>query len=107
MRRLKGSWGLGLLCALWLGAVAGGLGLLLQYKNTPARELAAPSTWPAASILEHDPARPTLLMFAHPRCACTQASVGELALLMAHSQGLVDAHVFFYRPASAAKDWAR
>lgn len=107
MRWLGASWSVVLLCGLWLGGLTGATGLLLRYKNTPVNEHAAPRSWPADSALHHDPARPTLIMFAHPRCACTQASVGELAVLMARSQGLVSAHVLFYRPSSAPADWAR
>jgi hypothetical protein len=44
-------------------------------------------------------------MFAHPRCPCTRASIGELALLMAGSQGLVNAHVLFVKPKGMNDEW--
>lgn len=106
MRRLGVPWGVVGICVLWLGALTASFFVLLRYKNTPVLERAAPATWPAGSVMDHDRHRPTLLMFAHPRCGCTRASIGELAVLMASSQGLVSAHVFLYRPRSGAPDWA-
>jgi hypothetical protein len=44
-------------------------------------------------------------MFIHPHCPCSKASVGELALLMAHCQGRVNAHVLFLQPTEATSDW--
>jgi hypothetical protein len=51
--------------------------------------------------------QPTLVMFLHPQCACSRATVGELALLMAHVQGKVAVHVFVYRPSDSAPEWAK
>jgi hypothetical protein len=41
----------------------------------------------------------------HPHCPCSRASIGELALLMAHCQGRVDAQVLFLQPAEMSSDW--
>ena len=49
--------------------------------------------------------RPTLVMLAHPHCPCTQASIGELAQLMARLQGKVAAYVLFVKPKEAGRDW--
>ncbi len=70
----------------------------MVYKTTPGKEEKTPRTWPAASPLAFTPNQPTLVMFAHPRCPCTRASIGELAVLMAQCQGKVAAHVLFLRP---------
>jgi hypothetical protein len=48
-----------------------------------------------------------LVMFVHPRCECSSATVGELAIIMAHAQEKLDAHVFFFLPAGEAAAWAR
>jgi hypothetical protein len=44
-------------------------------------------------------------MAAHPQCPCTRASVAELAQLMAHVQGKVQAYVLFYSPRESGVDW--
>ena len=49
--------------------------------------------------------RATLVMFAHPQCGCSRASVGELAIIMAHEN--VNASVFFYRPPTESPEWAK
>ena len=92
---------------LWLGAIGVGLGIVWQYENTPGRAAAPPQHWPTASCLEPAADRPSLVMLAHPRCPCTRASIGELALLMAHAQGRVRASVLFYKPAGAPEAWAQ
>jgi hypothetical protein len=46
-------------------------------------------------------------MFAHPRCACTQASLGELARLMANAQERVHTLVVFFHPQGSSAGWAR
>ena len=86
---------------LWLAAVTGGSLALFNYANTPGRDGCAPRQWVADSAIKHDSGIPTLVMFAHPRCPCTRASIGELNSLMAHCRGKVSANVVFYRPKSA------
>jgi hypothetical protein len=42
------------------------------------------------------------MMFAHPQCECSRASLGELAIIMAQGRGQVNASVFFLSPAYRA-----
>jgi hypothetical protein len=46
-------------------------------------------------------------MFIHPHCACSRASVGELASLMARARGRLHARVLFVRPYGLAESWAK
>src|SRR5262249_24925418 len=73
--------------ALRGGGLAVGLGLLLDYKRTPGEAASAPPLWPSTSSLPRDPGRATLVLFAHPRCPCTRASLSELEALLAHVSG--------------------
>lgn len=59
------------------------------------------------SRIERAPDRATLIMLAHPHCPCTRASIGELALLMAHAQGRVNAYVLFLKPQGFTDDWEK
>jgi hypothetical protein len=61
--------------------------------------------WPSVSVVARQAGKPTLLMFAHPHCPCTRASIGELAQIMAHAVGKVNAYVLFVKPPNAAADW--
>ena len=91
----------------WLLAVGVGFGALLRYSNTPGHLAAPPSFWPRSAKIHPQPRRATLIVFAHPQCPCTRATLGELAGILAHSQGSVDAYVYFYAPESRGAGWVR
>jgi hypothetical protein len=82
---------------LWLVIVVVGMATLWAYASTPGPAANAGMTWPSAA-LAHDARRPTLVMFLHPHCACSRASIGELARLMAHAQGRARVYVLLSRP---------
>jgi len=92
--------------AFWLLAVGVGTGALMNYSNTANHDAMAPAHWPAQTTIPRAAGQATLIMFAHPLCPCTRASLGELAELMAHCRGLVSAHVVFFRPGGSGEDWA-
>jgi hypothetical protein len=95
------------LVAGWFAVIATTLAVVANYSNTPGREGTAPPDWPTQSRVTLDAHRPTLLMFAHPHCPCTRASLGELDSLLARCPGQLSVHVLFIRPAGAAKDWVQ
>ena len=90
---------------LWLAVVGVGSGMLWKYSNTPNPDPTPPASWPATTTIPRVNGQATLVMFVHPQCSCTRASVGELAVLMAHCQGLVNTHVIFFRPSGSREDW--
>lgn len=100
-RLLPGLLGLG-----WLVAAAAGIGWMWQYAATPGDTHAAPCMWPAESQIARAEGLPSLVLFAHPRCPCTRATLGELAVLMMEGRGRVRADVVFYRPAGSEAEWA-
>ena len=73
-------------CA-WLVAAGIGSAMLLRYENAPGPERGAPGHWPAESRIAHGGGMPTLLIFIHPECPCSRASLGELARLLAQCPG--------------------
>jgi len=105
--RLKKNLVVAIAVALWIPAVAFGINVLWSYSTTPGRPGTPPLDWPANAPIKRDRGTATLLMFAHPHCECSHASLGELAIIMAHAQGQVEADVFFYLPAGEASAWAR
>ena len=68
--------------------VSVGFVALAEYKGTEG-EVArpAPALWPVGSGLEHEPGRAKLLMFVHPECACSRASLSELERLLVAFEG--------------------
>lgn len=106
--QMRKKWlAIGAAVALWIPAVYYGGRILLTYSTTPGRPAEPLREWPTSTSVERNSHHYTLLLFAHPQCSCTKASLGELALLMAHSGGQLDATVFFYLPAGEASSWAR
>jgi hypothetical protein len=73
--------------ALWLVAILGGLLVLTDKSATPTDDGAVAERWPLASRLLLDLDRPTLVLFLHPRCPCSRASVRELERLVAEVRG--------------------
>ena len=92
---------------LWLCAVGAGLWILWSYENAPGNAGRSPASWPVGTAIPRSAGHAALVMFAHPRCPCTRATIGELALLMTRCQGLVTAHVLFFKPADFADEWAK
>jgi hypothetical protein len=105
--RAKPSWLLMMAGGLWLGAIVAGSMVMLHYAESPGMAASAPVKWPSGSGIPQDPARSNLVLFVHPHCPCSRATIGELALLMAQSQGQVKAHVWFLRPAGMTEEWTK
>lgn len=82
-----------------------GGGMILAYEARPAPPVTAPAIWPAATRLTLDPQHPTLVMFAHPRCPCTRASLREFARILETCGAPVEARVEFFAPPAAGADW--
>jgi hypothetical protein len=88
-------------------AIGAGLRLILAYENTPGANASSSTEWPAASRIPRVLGLPTLVLMIHPHCPCSRATIGELALLMAQVQGLVNANVLFVRPKGFAEGWEK
>ena len=91
----------------WAGAVALGFVVLMGYQNAPGRPAAPPSVWPEASALQSRASQGTLVVFAHPHCPCTRATMGELERVLRYVQGQVTTYVVFVQPDGYANDWVR
>jgi hypothetical protein len=51
--------------------------------------------------------RKTLVVFAHPQCPCTRASIGELAEVLARSGRQPRTYVVFLKPSEVAEGWEK
>jgi len=80
--------------AIWASLVVIGQGWLLEKSNegSPAR---AEVSWPQDSGLQLAADKFTLLFFAHPKCACTQASLYELDRLMTRHVNKLTGYIAF------------
>lgn len=71
-----GVAGIGMLGATWADkSEAGALG-------------ASPQMWPSSSSIPRAADGPTVVLFAHPRCPCTEATLSELERALAAAPGV-------------------
>jgi hypothetical protein len=91
--------------AIWLMALVAAVAYINVYANTPGPGGLPPAHWPTESRIGLDGGVPTLLMFAHPRCPCTRASVSELEQIISDCHGRVKAQVWFVQPTGAPEGW--
>jgi hypothetical protein len=97
---------------VWAGVVGGGLFALGRYDATAGAAATPPASWPAkdteAAVAAAAPAKsakPTLLMFVHPRCPCSRASLAELAQVLARRPGRADVRILMMRPDGTDAGW--
>ena len=90
---------------LWLVAAGSGMAVLWTYAATPGAPADPPSRWPANTTLTREAGRPTLLVFAHPHCPCSRASVEELDRLLASVGERPQVHVLFAKPDGTDPEW--
>jgi hypothetical protein len=94
-------------CLLWLIVVGVGFVVLMKYQATSGTVGSTPSQWPSAAQISLDHNCPTMIMFAHPKCPCTDASMEELNRILAQCSGKVATHVLFFKPADFSDGWVR
>lgn len=94
------------LASAWLVATGLGMQTLLVYANTPGPIAVHPQQWPAKTPLASMQGRKTLIMFAHPQCPCSRASIQELARVLAKSPDQPETAVVFYYPSANGEGWA-
>jgi hypothetical protein len=90
---------------VWLMIVAFGMRGLLNYETTAGDPGDPPAKWPAQSKIPRTAGLPTIVVIGHPKCPCTRATIGELALIMARLHDQVSANVVFVRPHDAPEGW--
>jgi hypothetical protein len=71
---------------LWCATVGSGLFGLTIYSTAPGEPDVAGADWPAGSGIPFDCRRPNLLVFLHPRCPCSRATLAELERAIASTE---------------------
>lgn len=95
------------ICAVWLSAAAAGAWILASYGNAPGAIGQTPQSWPSDSQIVRPSDRPVLVMFAHPQCPCTRASVSELNRLLTRCRGEAAVHVLYIQPPGLPHEWTQ
>jgi hypothetical protein len=99
------KWLWGALAVAWVVVVAAGMRVMLDYENTPGRAGDPPAAWPVQSQIPRTRGLPTIVMMGHPKCPCTRASIGELAVMMTRLHNRATAVVVLVRPHGTPDGW--
>jgi hypothetical protein len=92
-RVTRGNVVLLVFAALWVTGVAAGFRALWVFSGTSGAAGAPSNDWPSDSALPRHAGHATLLMFLHPRCPCSRASLNELDRLLTSLEGKLEATV--------------
>lgn len=92
---------------VWAGGVLAGAAMLLKHDFTPGKESRFRMRWPERWGAFKGEGRPTLIMFAHPKCPCTAASLDELLEALASSASDVEVRFAFYKPGDEPDSWTQ
>jgi len=93
------------LLILWLLLILSGFWMLWQYANTPGSQGHPNAGWMIPASLNTDTQKPTLVLFAHPRCPCTRATMSELERLQGDYGDVFSTLVLFYEPIDGGDSW--
>jgi hypothetical protein len=69
------------LIVIWAGAVLSGFAAALIHEQTPAVSQNVIADWPARTVCVPPGDKPMLVVFIHPKCPCTRASLAEIGSL--------------------------
>jgi hypothetical protein len=79
--------------------------VLLKEEFTPVVESGSLASFPAATILHLAPNEPTLVVFAHPHCPCTRATLRGVARVLATVENKLSVVIVFTVPPGFASEW--
>jgi hypothetical protein len=90
---------------LWGFVVGSGMIFLEVHASLPGDAGTTSVRWPEGSFIHRAGGLPTLLIFLHPHCPCSRASLAELAQIMSRCVGRVSAHALLLSPTQLPKGW--
>lgn len=96
-----------LICVVCSTVTIGGVYALIVYETTPGEVGVTPAKWPSISTIPPNEELPTLIVFAHPHCPCTRATISELEQLIARCKDEAAVHVVFFTFDGAPDGWER
>lgn len=90
---------------IWLIIVIAGIMSLVVYSSSPGRSSRVGRFWPTGTSIKREQHQASLVLFLHPHCACSHASLNELARLLAECQTAVTVQTVLYCPAGKQEQW--
>jgi hypothetical protein len=104
MKRTGYLWSIAI---LWCASVGSGLLGLSIYATTPGEPARSGANWPADSRIPFDCERPNLLVFLHPCCPCSRATLAELERIIAATERRAAVGIVLVQPERMPEEWGR
>ena len=92
---------------LWVSLLAAGFTILEREEFTPVTSTRAVTSFPTHSTIPLALGKPTLLLFVHPYCPCSRASLHELDELLAETQNKLSVIIVFTIPNGLPPGWKK
>lgn len=84
--------------SIWVASIACAFTALLAYHNMPGERSDHAVVWPANQTIKLDTQRANLLVFIHPQCPCSTATLNELTRIQSACGSRLNTQVVFYSP---------
>ncbi|MCP3061810.1 RedB protein [Myxococcus sp. K38C18041901] len=95
------------LVGVWLVACVLGTGLLWRYASAAGERAAPPGKLPESLGLERGASDWALLIFLHPQCACSRATLTELGKLVHFAGARLATRVYIWAPREASEGFVQ
>lgn len=100
-------FGWAIIVIAWCSAVGIGMAILYTYEAKPSSYNSYVATWPAQTSLIRDVDKFHIIMFLHPQCPCSRASLAEMERVLARASGRASVDILFVRPTATDESWVR
>jgi len=99
------NWRLKLALIVWFGVMSYGVTILLEYQKKPGITQVTSSLWPKSSEIALDKNKPTMLLFMHPYCPCSRATLDNLSRLLVRIHDKVQIYILFFNSGKFSPNW--
>jgi hypothetical protein len=98
---------IGLSIPLWLMTFAFLYWPMMDYENKPGELAQTTIDFPMRSRLKTDIDKNTIVVFFHPQCPCSQATLAELEVLMTRYGKKATTYALFLKPEGVSDQWVK
>ncbi|MEZ5427123.1 MAG: hypothetical protein R2747_12710 [Pyrinomonadaceae bacterium] len=92
---------------VWMIVIGVGFVWITDYSSRPSLPANISPHLPEGVFPEAVSDRPKILLFVHPKCVCSRATMSELARMVSDTEGLSEIKIFFYKPAGQSEEWVK
>jgi hypothetical protein len=96
---------LAMIIGFWAAAIGLGMVWITDYTWRAGESSNSPVKLNSNILRKSSKNLPILLIFLHPQCSCSRATLTELARIMSRNENLVDARAIFYKPKTESLEW--